>query len=755
MHLRLFLIAVCYFIFIAGLLRQVEVSAEDGKIPRIEITGDSIYLDGKKFFIKGIGYSPYRPEQRPGSPISLETVEADFKRIKEAGFNTLRVWDIMPEKQLELAEKYGLKVIQAAFLQPDADFNYNGYVIMAESKVRQMCKQSRNHPNVVMYLLMNEPHADAVADSGVENTLNLYKRLVKIVKQEDPDRPVSMANAHWTLWLDQSMWDVVSFNAYSYCTPAREIGYANFVNSLKSLHSKERPFIVTEFGLSVSPQGNGKGSYGGNTEKEQAEGVVNCFRELIEGGAAGGCVFEWNDEWWKAGNPSLHDIHPEEWFGIIGIEKRINPLGTPRKAYYSLKDELKLIVTKPKDWHKILDYADMEVYASKDISNVQYRIDEGKWLNLARTDDWCRGTIDGSNMKPGFHILTIKGLDKGKELTRSLKIIKCKDEKEALPPINIKLTTDKPSYKNGDRIKVNMQLTDREGAPLKKQYVKMGIFNTANSHNRYWEGYSDENGIFSKAMPAVGKFNEWYYVYWGGAEIEDYGYKKKVGEIGCVKAEIGEGFPVRWLVAKKAEEIKIDGMIEQAWLNADKIEIDIDTNFAEGYIDGPEDLKADVSILWDKSNIYLLASVKDDIPMMNKYKNRDVWNGDCIELFISIDPSKIPENGYSNSDFQILIGANGSMWIPGQTSGGVRNGAPLSSKAVAKKNGAGYILEAKINIANFRDKTSRLFEKGDILGFDLAIGDADKSGMREGKLVWNGTAEGYEDSAVWGRIRLE
>ena len=129
-------------IFIAALLVQTVLLAKESKIPKIELIGDSIYIDGKKFFIKGIGYSPYRPDKWPGSKVPVEIVEADFRRIKAAGFNTLRVWGVMPEEQLTLAEKYGLKVIQAVSLRSDADFGYSGFIRLAESKVKQMCRLS-------------------------------------------------------------------------------------------------------------------------------------------------------------------------------------------------------------------------------------------------------------------------------------------------------------------------------------------------------------------------------------------------------------------------------------------------------------------------------------------------------------------------------------------------------------------------------------------------------------------------------------
>jgi len=90
----------------------------------------------------------------------------------------------------------------------------------------------------------------------------------------------------------------------------------------------------------------------------------NSYTGKGEGNCLGGCIFEWNDEWWKhgqdevgewslqntqagwtngsyyfdtEGNPNMN----EEWFGIVtlkpekedGISKRV-----PKKAYYDLKE---------------------------------------------------------------------------------------------------------------------------------------------------------------------------------------------------------------------------------------------------------------------------------------------------------------------------------------------------------------------------------------------------------------------------------
>ena len=745
-------------IFLAAVLIKPPLArAEEDKAPRIDIVGDNLYLDGKKFLVRGVGYSPFRPGIYPGGPVSLEIVEADFKRIKEAGFNTIRVWDTMPEAQLSLAEKYGLKVIQAAGIKPNAKFDYEGFLRQAQSKVEQMVKVSKNHPNVIMYLLTNEPHSQAIVDSGVDKTIDMYKKLIEIVKRGDPSRPVSMANAYWTLWLDQSMWDVVCFNVYNY-DPAlvRDIGYANFIENLRDLHAKEKPFLVTECGLSVSPHGPGGEGYGGNTQEEQAEGIIKDLRGLIQGGAIGGCVFEWNDEWWKGGNAAMHDPHPEEWFGIVGIESKENPAGAPRKAYYALKEEFKMIVTKPTEGYRMFNSADIEVNASSDIKNVRYKCDEGEWSGLTNDSEWWRGMIAGESLASGLHALTIKGINgNNAEVSRKFNIIKCASKEEILPAVNIELTADKPAYQNGDILKIKARLLDKAGNPLENYPIRMGAFNSTNNYTRCWQGRTNDRGFFTGSIPVIGRHSQWYYVYWAGTETEDYSYKTKEGKIGYVRAESGDGFPIKWLTAKKAENITVDGVVEDEWLKADKIDINSDANFVEGSIQDNDDLSAEARVLWVEGNIYILVCVQDNLPAKNGYEKWDLWKGDCVELFISIDPAKIQEKGYTASDFQILIGTNGRMWISNQAKGGVRNSAPVLSYAMTKKTETGYVLEAKINVSNFWDKPFRVFKKDDILGFDIAIGDADESGIRKGKLVWNGTEEGYKDSSVWGRLKLE
>ncbi len=91
------------------------------------------------------------------------------------------------------------------------------------------------------------------------------------------------------------------------------------------------------------------------------------------------------------------------------------------------------------------------------------------------------------------------------------------------------------------------------------------------------------------------------------------------------------------------------------------------------------------------------------------------------------------------------------MWMYGQAGSGVRNQEPKDSKLIVKKHEKGCTIEAKISLNNFNGPE---FKAGKIIGFDLALDDADKTQKREVQLVWSGLPNNYENSKYWGRCTL-
>ena len=87
-------------------------------------------------------------------------------------------------------------------------------------------------------------------------------------------------------------------------------------------------------------------------QASQAEATRVLTQELVNQSAAnngtclGGLIFEWADEWHKAGNPNQHDtggiapgggpypdqVFNEEWWGIVDVDR------VPREAYHVLSE---------------------------------------------------------------------------------------------------------------------------------------------------------------------------------------------------------------------------------------------------------------------------------------------------------------------------------------------------------------------------------------------------------------------------------
>ena len=306
----------------------------------LEIKGDYFYMDGKPFFIKGVGYSPWRPGQWPGADtVDMELIEYDLGMIKEAGFNTIRSWDALDEEVLKAAAGHGLYVIQGIWIDPKHNFADKLWQDQQIRMIESVVRYSKGHPNVLLYMVMTEPTTRAAVYAGEEETEEFFRRIVDAVRKIDK-KPVTMDSWIPAGFLDHSMWDVVTFNAFMFSPESinRILGFEEYVALIKRRYAKEKPLIIGETGgFSVSPTKRGALGYGGNTEEEQSRGDINSIMTSFNAGAAGVCVVSWLDTWHYPEDPNTHDDHPWEWSGIIAIEDKAKPRGRPRMVYHNLK----------------------------------------------------------------------------------------------------------------------------------------------------------------------------------------------------------------------------------------------------------------------------------------------------------------------------------------------------------------------------------------------------------------------------------
>lgn len=136
---------------------------------------------------------------------------------------------------------------------------------------------------------------------------------------------------------------------HSYSDSYGPNSYLGYLNDLKS-HYSDIPLLIAEFGV-PSSWGSAHQSYsdmhhGGYSEQQQGEKNIRLMNNIIYAGCAGGFMFAWMDEWFKAtwivlyleayglhsGNEIIstrqlwHNLtSPEQNFGLISYDQEIIP----------------------------------------------------------------------------------------------------------------------------------------------------------------------------------------------------------------------------------------------------------------------------------------------------------------------------------------------------------------------------------------------------------------------------------------------
>ncbi|MEW6196747.1 MAG: T9SS type A sorting domain-containing protein [Bacteroidota bacterium] len=366
---------------------------------QVSISNGWYYIDGKKFFVKGIGYETHtRPGQAPWLySFDADLIRVDLQRIKDAGFNTIRTWGALKEEELALVEESGLKILFGIWIDPHGDFGSTSFVNSAANHVNEVLNYSKNYNCIIGYLIMNEPQVAHIYDAGSQNLLNLWNTIIDLIHQKDPGIPVSFSNTMIGDYINMDIFDFAGYNAYIYnpVTISNSHGYSGFLKFLKENRAQQKPFIVTEYGLSVSPGTPGdKYQYGSNTVQQQMEGDLLMYRNLIDAGTQGGVVFQYHDGWWKGGNEFVHDDSPEEWFGLIEFTNYNDKYGTERPVWSAYKTYNKAIITEPKNEEIISGLLPIEIFTTDDVASFSVYMNDSLLLNQSISGNYFSGELN-------------------------------------------------------------------------------------------------------------------------------------------------------------------------------------------------------------------------------------------------------------------------------------------------------------------------------------------------------------------------
>jgi hypothetical protein len=474
--------------------RYAEVPVE--RASRASIHGDWFYRDGHKFLVKAVGWDPARPGELPWARRqSIDLVDEDFRRIRQAGFNTIRTWEALSWTELQAAERHGLAVLQGIWIEPDGDFGDERFQRRVLQKARDIVGFSKESRAVIGYLVMNEPEAGHVLAQGVEVTRRLLRLLAAEIRRLDPVAFVAFSNWPGVEFLVETDLDFAGVNLYPFrpMELIHAVGYEGMVRLWKDLHGSGRPLLVTEYGLSVSPEKPTKpNAPGGASEAEQAESLPAMADLMLAAGAAGGAVFSWNDGWWKGQNRTddhlFHDADDaEEWFGLLAMESLDDLRERERPALQAMRSWHRMVLTSPINGPVKEHAVPLEIHAENDeniVAAVSLNGGGAVAVPLTREGSWFRGWVGLALEHKGAQRLEIFVYDAAGTLVRRLK-------RTVYPPgqaphLDLRMAQDG---------RLEVRVAGQGGAPLGNAEVRVARVTAAGSHDFHTVVHTDASGF--------------------------------------------------------------------------------------------------------------------------------------------------------------------------------------------------------------------------------------------------------------------
>lgn len=308
----------------AAISREIE---EKGVV----VKAGRIYADGKLFFVKGVAYGISAPGLPPGvegsfSKIPISVFENDFRMMKESGINTIRTYEPLPDALLDLADKYGIRIIEQ-IVAPSSYTDYSSEPELTALKrmAADVVKKHSNRKCILMWLIWNdapfcyEEPGSPIPRYGFDTVNKFMKEIYLAVKAVDKNHPVTAANIlnveGYNLGFD--FLDVIGCNAY---VGGHGFGWggnplaSKVVTQMYDISKKHnKPVIITETGFSTF------------VKKAKQDDALEVQIKAVGEKLAGIVIFEWTDEWWKGGNHSVQDKHIEEYWGILTWDRKPKP----------------------------------------------------------------------------------------------------------------------------------------------------------------------------------------------------------------------------------------------------------------------------------------------------------------------------------------------------------------------------------------------------------------------------------------------
>lgn len=196
---------------------------------------------------------------------------------------------------------------------------------------------------------------------------------------------------------------------------------------------------------------------------------------------------------------------------------------------------------------------------------------------------------------------------------------------------------------------------------------------------------------------------------------------------------------------KITNPVRVDAKLDE-WQFAVPVVVDVEEQLYDvfkGDWTGPDDCSGTVYMMYDDKYIYVAGEFKDE-KLIAGQTDGNIWQDECLEIFFDPEDIELEKPACCQIHYQFGFAPSG----PGDKPQVWNWCNPNSGKAQQDCSGyvdiasevldpyTGYILEASVEIAEL-DDLKDIIEPGTVIGFHIAIDDADENAERDLQITWS------------------
>lgn len=444
----------------------------------------AIYQGKERLLLNGVVWDPERPGEVPWGPRTGPVpLDEDFARIRAIGFNMVRSWGALTPEQLGAAARHGLFVLQGLGIDPHLRFSQAAACERAIEQAILVVRNSRAFPNVLGYVLMQEPPIRHVHSEGIDAARAFLRNAAATIRRWDPGALITFATAPGLEALEDAALDLVAVNLQPerVRSLSEALGYGGVVRLWRERLSAGRPLVITEYGAPTGPPSTPL-TPKRSTPEEQAALLPRLAGGAARAGVSGLALLSWADSWWKNGEAGQdehsHDTQdPNEWYGLIAFEGRDDRLGSPRPALATMWQWNRAIMTQPVDGPLTSKRVEIRAYV-EERAEAQVWVDvpghPRETLSMIRKGRWASASHDLPEAAKGAVRVTYTLLLSGEPVGRSERVLVLP---EGAPVVSIELSG------SGSSRTVLVRLRT-EGRPIADTEVRVGTHEASGGYDR-------------------------------------------------------------------------------------------------------------------------------------------------------------------------------------------------------------------------------------------------------------------------------